>query len=688
MDKDGAPSEENSTPPTPQDGQTEGDQGGQQPEREVLGNVEETTATHECSRMNIPCQSDASEYPEDGDTGCTKSKDVAQPEFPLVGAEVASVARPPEEVEELPSSAEDGCEVLEVMEQCKQPSYGVQAQLEIGDAPAGLPSRPLTHESELEVPEPFSNGYLVSADIEVTAYVTVQPVGFQIVVKAPGGKDGEIYSGFLYECIASRLGMHPESLRLCWRGERLRFGVTVSYEPGPAAHQGQIWVDVYFSEGTVPEHLMCLNKDEHFMRAIRVRSRLEPIGPSDLISARRRGLSFEEAIIEARERTKPQNYMTISILHDPAGIRLPFLGGYRSKKDGSRIFRHAATQLSSPGNTTLADLQYGPIVRDKVTRKTQTYGVSRSCQTLREGRMQTARPDYEVDEKFDEVVVAKPYFSSQQLHSLQSVKIVVIQKMYRKWKARKVYRQLADIRQAFLNKAARQAAAEEAERRRHEEFELGRRAVPRTADDFKTLRRELEIWRASESERILADSSLNDAQKRTALSHLTNKEIKLLRELETLRGNALNNRRVQRFENILDTMTSAKKCGPVSVVTQAAERAYELRQLYVSLTEVPKTTEGRLDILLHIKWTVKEFDAPLTRQIVELIDREADLLQRGRTACSLKGLRTRLENLLKRFIATPEYNPAVDEVVKGPRFGVTDATNIMLSRQLRPSNVV
>jgi len=30
----------------------------------------------------------------------------------------------------------------------------------------------------------------------------------------------------------------------------------------------------------------------------------------------------------------------------------------------------------------------------------------------------------------------------------------------------------------------------------------------------------------------------------------------------------------------------------------------------------------RLDVLLHVKWTVKEFEYALTRDIVELIDRE------------------------------------------------------------------
>ena len=66
------------------------------------------------------------------------------------------------------------------------------------------------------------------------------------------------------------------------------------------------------------------------------------------------------------------------------------------------------------------------------------------------------------------------------------------------------------------------------------------------------------------------------------------------------------------------------------------------------------TIDERLDILVNTKWTVKEWDCNLTREIVELIDREADMLNRGRPLKSLDGnsislyhlgLRMRLCNL-------------------------------------------
>jgi len=57
------------------------------------------------------------------------------------------------------------------------------------------------------------------------------------------------------------------------------------------------------------------------------------------------------------------------------------------------------------------------------------------------------------------------------------------------------------------------------------------------------------------------------------------------------------------------------------------------------------TIDERLDILVNTKWTVKEWECILTIEIVELIDREADMLNRGRPEKSLEGLRARLCNL-------------------------------------------
>lgn len=81
------------------------------------------------------------------------------------------------------------------------------------------------------------------------------------------------------------------------------------------------------------------------------------------------------------------------------------------------------------------------------------------------------------------------------------------------------------------------------------------------------------------------------------------------------------------------------------VHTPFTTRAKELKDIYNGLKLKNISVDERLDILLNTKWTVKEFDSNLTREIVDLIDREADMLNRGRPEKSLEGLRTRLSNL-------------------------------------------
>lgn len=81
------------------------------------------------------------------------------------------------------------------------------------------------------------------------------------------------------------------------------------------------------------------------------------------------------------------------------------------------------------------------------------------------------------------------------------------------------------------------------------------------------------------------------------------------------------------------------------VHTPFSTRAKELMDLFNGLRLPFLSTDERLDVLLHTKWTVKEFDCNLTREIVDLIDREADMLNRGRSETSLEGLRKRLSNL-------------------------------------------
>lgn len=60
----------------------------------------------------------------------------------------------------------------------------------------------------------------------------------------------------------------------------------------------------------------------------------------------------------------------------------------------------------------------------------------------------------------------------------------------------------------------------------------------------------------------------------------------------------------------------------------------------------------------------QEHECQLTRDIVDLIDREVDLMTRGVKAGSLEGLRKRISTLFLQYIKTPAFNPEVAKLLK------------------------
>ncbi|OAJ42982.1 hypothetical protein BDEG_26368 [Batrachochytrium dendrobatidis JEL423] len=131
--------------------------------------------------------------------------------------------------------------------------------------------------------------------------------------------------------------------------------------------------------------------------------------------------------------------------------------------------------------------------------------------------------------------------------------------------------------------------------------------------------------------------------------------------LARMKATWLRQERDRRVKSMAE-MASPKRwvCGgelTVLVDTPNTIRARELRDLYHALNLPLLSIDERLQILLHVKYTVKEFDCNLSRDIVELIDREGDLVSRGRDVSSLEGLRKRINSLFLQFIKTPEFNP-------------------------------
>ena len=373
--------------------------------------------------------------------------------------------------------------------------------------------------------------------------------------------------------------------------------------------------------------------------------------------------------VRGARRGEPSRVVTVRI--DASGCVKPrYLGGFRDRRDGT-VYHHASNQT----------IPTKPRVwKTKFTTETQTMqGRSRLAQTKAEASTQMARKDLVMDESRDVEVWTGKYMTHAEVMIIKERHTLTLQKYFRGMRARRLANELRVRRDDAVRRAEEEEAARAEAEERRRRFEMERRIRPKTSEDFELLYGELEQWRVRETAKVEAEFPPETDARRLAMSRLLAKETELIRTIGRLRIAANNANRERRVERALEDMSQTKRWerkdgSLVEVDTPFTVRARELARLYDALrleTRRDVSTDERLDMLVHVKWTVKEFDCGLTREIVELADREADLLNRGRDPAAMTGLRRRIANLFLQFIETPEFNP------ESARYSVTNVVNGM-----------
>ena len=260
------------------------------------------------------------------------------------------------------------------------------------------------------------------------------------------------------------------------------------------------------------------------------------------------------------------------------------------------------------------------------------------------------------------MILSRPYFTADELESLRDSKAKEIQCFLRQCFA---WRRVRRLRESKAEQVSGELAEKEALRAREaadHAAQIQRRMHPRTKADFAVLFAELEAWRLHETQRIKDSPGLSADDVAVALQELLNKEVKLLQTIDRLKTTAARENKWARTQSSLESMASPKEwCSSegdlIEVETPFTTRAKELVDLYNGLCLRGLARPQRVDVLLHVKYTVKEFDCELSREIVELIKREEDLLRRQRSEQSLEGCRKRLQSLFLHFVNTPTFNP-------------------------------
>jgi hypothetical protein len=206
---------------------------------------------------------------------------------------------------------------------------------------------------------------------------------------------------------------------------------------------------------------------------------------------------------------------------------------------------------------------------------------------------------------------------------------------------------------------------------------------PRTKEDFELLYHALEVWRREELERI--NSTTTGPERKAALCALLEREAELIAGISqhrTVAGTAAQEKAVERF---LDATAAPKRWiaydgNTTEMATPYTLRASQLRDLYHSLTSSALSTDERLDVLLTLKCTVKEHDCSLTRELVSLVDREADLLVRDLRPQAMAGLRQRIATLFFQYCRTPLFNPEAAKHIRVPQDPTSLRSNVYYCR--------
>jgi hypothetical protein len=269
-----------------------------------------------------------------------------------------------------------------------------------------------------------------------------------------------------------------------------------------------------------------------------------------------------------------------------------------------------------------------------------------------------------IETRKDKEIQPNEYFTSEKWEEKKINTVRHLQKMMRGFFARKTCRELKKQREEEKKLIEIQEEEEHRKNEAKNRKEIKRRLHPKTNTDFKLLKKELDTWVQTETIRIKS-SNLSDEDKTLALQELLHKEISLLQNIEKLKISANIENRTEKIAEFLKKMSSDKKWKAydghyVNVQTVLTLTASKLEKQFKKLNS-STTVDVRLANLLEFKKLMeehnKEYPCSLIQKILELIERESDMLQRGRPDSSLEGLRQRLNNLYLNFIETPTFNP-------------------------------
>ncbi|XP_054029756.1 IQ and ubiquitin-like domain-containing protein [Dryobates pubescens] len=366
-------------------------------------------------------------------------------------------------------------------------------------------------------------------------------------------------------------------------------------------------------------------------------------------------------VITVRVQRDSASLQDVVVKIERPAYHKPFLGGFKNRITGVEF--HNAGSQTIPKTPPDKGIQV-------FCRETQTFfEKNKPQQTKNTTSTQMTKIGLYVSNTTDKVISPGKYLTAEEYHKRRLEAVIVLQTYFRRWHAINVVQNLRELKRLRLaweaqEELQRKQAKEEKLRREYE-----RRLNPKTKEDFELLYHAVELWRQEETEKI--NRSLTGAERKAALCGLLEKEAQLIASIGRHKLNVDEENQQKAILHFLDKCAQPKRWkaydGRITEMdTPHTLRARELFELYfsISMNGIPK--EERIDVLLTLRRTVKEHECKLTQEIVELIDREVDLMSREVKECNLEGLRRRIRTLFLQYAKNPKFNPEVARILKVP----------------------
>ncbi|XP_028618489.1 IQ and ubiquitin-like domain-containing protein [Grammomys surdaster] len=383
--------------------------------------------------------------------------------------------------------------------------------------------------------------------------------------------------------------------------------------------------------------------------------------PDEYPVRRIEGLSEGSQIITVTIQTSLDRYEEVAVEIIKSDFHKPFLGGFRHKITGLE-YHNAGTQTvpkKIPEKTNL------------FCRDTQTvFQRKKLQQTTNTTSTQMTKIGVYVSNMTDKLLKPGNYFSAAQYHARRLNAVIVIQTSYRRWHAKRYVDSLRQQKKLRLEWEAQQELLKIQEKEEWIRMDYYRRHNPKTTEDFELLYNALELWRQEEVTQV--DQYSSEAERKAALCELLEKETQIIASIGRHRYVARMEKQDAAIQAFLDKCSAPNVWRrpdgkTIEMDTQFTIRARELQSIYKCILLKDLSQDERLDILLTLKHTVKEHECKLTQEILELVDREVDLMMRGVKPHNLEGLRKRITTLFIHYIKTPLFNPEVARYLKVPQ---------------------